>query len=91
MPYYKFRNKETDEITEILMRISDLDAFKNSNPDLEIYIDAVPMLGDGMRMSVPGIGQPDGRFEREVIDRIKKNVPGNTLEKSHKTKKPREW
>lgn len=91
MPYYKFRNKETDEITEIVMRISDLDAFKVSNPNLEIYIDAVPMLGDGMRMSVPGIGQPDAAFEKGVIERIKQSVPGNTLAKNHKTKLPREW
>lgn len=91
MPYYKFRNKETDEITEIVMRISDLDAFKVSNPNLEIYIDAVPMLGDGMRMSVPGIGQPDAAFEKGVIERIKQSVPGNTLGKNHKTKLPREW
>ena len=91
MPYYKFRNKETDEITEIVMRISDLDAFKESNPNLESYIDAVPMLGDGMRMSVPGIGQPVAAFEKGVIERIKQSVPGNTLGKNHKTKLPREW
>jgi hypothetical protein len=91
MPYYKFRNKETDEITEIVMRISDLDAFKESNPQLESYIDAVPMLGDGMRMSVPGIGQPVAAFEKGVIERIKQSVPGNTLGKNHKTKLPREW
>jgi hypothetical protein len=91
MPYYKFRNKETDEITEILLKISELDSYKESNPNLESYIDAVPMLGDGMRMSVPGIGQPDSAFEKGVIDRIKRTVPGNTLEKNHKTKLPREW
>jgi hypothetical protein len=91
MPYYKFRNKETDEITEILMRIAELDEFKENNPHLETYIDAVPMLGDGMRMSVPGIGQPDAAFEKGVIDRIKQTVPGNTLAKNHKTKLPREW
>jgi hypothetical protein len=91
MPYYKFRNKETDEITEKLLKISELDTYKESNPNLESYIDAVPMLGDGMRMSVPGIGQPDSAFEKGVIERIKQSVPGNTLAKNHKTKLPREW
>jgi hypothetical protein len=91
MPYYKFRNKETDEITEILLKISELDSYKESNPNLESYIDAVPMLGDGMRMSVPGIGQPVAAFEKGVIERIKQSVPGNTLGKNHKTKLPREW
>jgi hypothetical protein len=42
-------------------------------------------------MSTPGIGQPDARFEREIIGRIKKSVPGNTLSRTHKTKMPREW
>jgi hypothetical protein len=91
MPYYKFRNKETDEITEILLKISELDSYKEINPNLESYIDAVPMLGDGMRMSVPGIGQPVAAFEKGVIERIKQSVPGNTLGKNHKTKLPREW
>jgi hypothetical protein len=91
MPYYKFRNKETDEVTEVLMRIAELDQFKEKNPHLERYIDAVPMLGDGLRMSVPGIGQPDSAFEKGVIERIKQSVPGNTLAKNHKTKLPREW
>jgi hypothetical protein len=91
MPYYKFRNKETDEITEVLLKISELDSYKESNPNLERYIDAVPMLGDGLRMSVPGIGQPDSAFEKGVIERIKQSVPGNTLAKNHKTKLPREW
>jgi hypothetical protein len=91
MPYYKFRNKQTDEITEILLKISELDSYKESNPNLESYIDAVPMLGDGMRMSVPGIGQPVAAFEKGVIERIKQSVPGNTLGKNHKTKLPREW
>ena len=44
-----------------------------------------------MEISVPGVGQPDARFEREIIGRIKEKVPGNTLAKSHKTKTPREW
>jgi hypothetical protein len=48
-------------------------------------------MSDGARMSVPGIGQPDARFEREIIGRIKEKVPGNTLAQGHKTKMPREW
>ena len=91
MPTYAFLNKETNEIEEHLMKISELDDFKLKNPNLERYIDAAPLLGDGMRMSVPGIGQPDSAFEKGVIERIKQTVPGNTLAKNHKTKLPREW
>ena len=34
MPTYIFKNKDNGEITEIQMRISDLDQFKQSNPNL---------------------------------------------------------
>jgi hypothetical protein len=91
MPTYAFLNKETDELEEHTMRISQYDEFKEQNPHLERYIDEAPILGDGMRMSVPGIGQPDARFEREIIGRIKEKVPHNTVKSGHKTKMPREW
>jgi hypothetical protein len=91
MPTYSFINKETNELEEHMMRISEYDAFKELNPHLERYINEAPILGDGMRMSVPGIGQPDARFEREIIGRIKEKVPHNTVKAGHKTKMPREW
>lgn len=91
MPTYEFLNKETNEIEEHMMKISEYDSFKSNNPHLERHIAETPRLGDGMRMSTPGIGQPDGRFEREVIGRIKATVAGNNLAKTHKTKMPREW
>ena len=34
MPTYIFKNKKTDEVFEQQMRISELDAFKKTNPDL---------------------------------------------------------
>jgi len=93
MPTYTFLNKETNEIEEHILSIKLLDEFKQLNPHLEVYhsSDTLPVFGDGLRMSVPGMGQPDARFEREIIGRIKQTVPGNTLARSHKTKMPREW
>lgn len=93
MPTYSFLNKNTNEIEEHIMSYKVLDEFKEQNPHLERHfsIDTLPVFGDGIRMSVPGVGQPDARFEREIIGRIKEKVPGNTLAKSHKTKMPREW
>lgn len=86
------RNKETGEITEVTMSYTKLDQYLLDNPQLERFHTAknLPIMSDGSRMSVPGIGQPDARFEREIIGRIKASVPGNTLDK-HKTKMPREW
>jgi hypothetical protein len=93
MPTYKFRNLNTGEVTEHVMRIAELDEFKENNPELERYFDVEGLagLGDASRMSIPGAAQPHAAFERGVIQRIKDTVPGNTLSKSHKTKMPREW
>ena len=93
MPAYEFKNLETGEIETHIMSYTVYDQFKADNPHLERYIQAknLPIFGDGMRMSTPGIGQPDARFEREIIGRIKEKVPHNTVKAGHKTKMPREW
>jgi hypothetical protein len=93
MPTYTFKNVETDEVMDYKMSYTVLEQFKLDNPHLELHIFAenLPIFGDGMRMSVPGIGQPDARFEREIIGRIKEKVPNNTLKAGHKPKMPREW
>jgi hypothetical protein len=93
MPNYDFRNTNTGEIKQFTMSYIHLDEFKKQNPHLEQYHspENLPVMSDGARMSVPGVGQPDARFEREIIGRIKETVAGNTLKDSHKTKMPREW
>jgi len=90
---YTFLNKNTGEVEEHSMRLSEYDAFKEQNPHLERYFSAdhLPVLGDGLRMNVPGAGKADSTFEKYVINRIKESVPGNTLKKGHKTKMQREW
>jgi hypothetical protein len=89
---YTFLNKNTNEIEEHTMRLAEYDEFKQNNPHLERYftVDGIPGLGDGQRMSVPGLAQPHAAFETGVIQRIRESVPGNTLA-GHKTKRPREW
>ena len=86
-------NKQTGVVEEHIMSYKVLDQFKEDNPHLERYfsVEGLAGLGDGVRMSTPGTGQPVKAFEQGVIQRIKETVPGNTLGKSHKTKLPREW
>jgi hypothetical protein len=93
MATYTFLNKNTNEIEEYSMKISELDNFKLENPHLERYfaVENLPSFGDGIRMNTPGVGKADSTFEKYVINRIKETVPGNTLAKSHKTKMQREW
>ena len=35
MPTYIFKNKKTEEVFELQMRISELDAYKSDHPDLK--------------------------------------------------------
>lgn len=89
---YTFLNKNTNEIEEHTMRLAEYDKFKEDNPHLERYFSAenVVGLGDGQRMSVPGLAQPHAAFETGVIQRMQESIPGNTMS-GHKTKRPREW
>ena len=93
MPTYQFVNKNNGEVEDHTMRIAELDEFKANNPHLERYFcpENLPGFGDGSRMNTPGTGKADSTFEKYVINRIKEQVPGNTLKKSHKTKMQREW
>ena len=93
MPTYDFLNCNTNEIEEHRMSYTVLEQFKLDNPHLELHIFAenLPIMGDGMRMSTPGTGKADSTFEKYVINRIKEQVPGNTLKAGHKTKMNREW
>jgi hypothetical protein len=92
MASYDFMNKETGTIEEHRMSYTVLDQFKLDNPHLERYFCArdLPVMGDGTRMSVPGMGQPHAAFETGVIQRMQETIPGNTMS-GHKTKRVREW
>lgn len=92
MPRYDFLNKNTGEVEEHTMSYTVLDKFKEDNPHLERYFtpEALHVMSDGVRLSVPGIGQPHMAFERGVIQRMKETIPGNTMS-GHKTKLPREF
>lgn len=92
MPTYDFLNIETNEVEEHRMSYTVLDQFMVENLQLQRYHSAenLPIMGDGTRMSVPGIGQPHAAFENGVIRRMKESIPENTMG-GHKTKMPREW
>ena len=41
MPTYQFKNTETEEVIEVQMRMSELDQFKEDNPNLSQVITSV--------------------------------------------------
>lgn len=77
MPTYIFRNKETGEQFEKIMKISELDAFREQNPQLETIIQS-PMICDPVRV---GARKMDTGF-KEVLQRIHEKTPGSQLNKS---------
>lgn len=78
MPTYVFRNKETGEQFEKIMRISELDTFRAENPQLETVIQAVA-FGDPTKLS--STRKFDTGF-KEVLQRIHEKTPGSQLDKS---------
>lgn len=44
MPIYQFKNKETGEVVEKNLRISELDDWKKDNPAFESYFSSAPGL-----------------------------------------------
>ena len=93
MPVYAFKNKSTGEVTEHKMRVAELDGFTKAHPELERFFSAetcniqfkIESGGSRLKSMNGGISKVDPKFETEVIGRIKRNVHGNTLDKTHKS------
>jgi hypothetical protein len=75
MPTYLFRNKETQEDTEIILRISELDDYKNNNPQLEQLISGAPGLSDPARL---GLVKPAQGF-RDLLKHMKSKHRRSTI------------
>lgn len=73
MPTYNFRNKETGEITEEFLRMSELDQYKQDNPHLEQAHVSAPALSYAGATTKPSDGF------RDVLKRIKKNNQGSNI------------
>lgn len=75
MPTYLFRNKDTQETFEKVMRIRELDKFKADHTELEQLVNGAPGLSDPVRL---GLVKPSDGF-RDVLKNIKNNNPGNNI------------
>jgi hypothetical protein len=78
MPTYVFENKETGERFEKIMKISELDQFREANPQLQTVIQAVA-FGDPTKLS--SSRKFDTGF-KEVLQRIHEKTPGSQLNQS---------
>lgn len=76
MPTYTWKNLNTGEITENILKIAELDAYKANNPHLERYITSAPTMSDPVRL---GRVKIDNGF-REVLQKISAGaIGGNNL------------
>jgi predicted nucleic acid-binding Zn ribbon protein len=76
MPIYNFRSTETGEITEVTLRISQLDQYKTDNPQLEQVHLSAPGLTSGNKSA----RQLAGSDWNDLLKGIKKNSgKGNTI------------
>jgi hypothetical protein len=78
MPTYVFRNKETGEQFEQVMKMSELDPFRAENPHLETVIQTVA-FGDPTKLSTTR--KFDSGF-KEVLQKIHERSPGSELNKT---------
>jgi hypothetical protein len=78
MPTYVFRNKETGEQFEKVMKMSELDSFGLDNPQLETVIQTVA-FGDPTKLS--STRKFDSGF-KEVLQKIHERSPGSELNKT---------
>jgi len=78
MPTYVFRNKETGEQFEQVMKMSELDQFRVENPQLETVIQAVA-FGDPTKLTTTR--KFDSGF-KEVLQKIHERSPGSELNKT---------
>ena len=68
MPTYTFKNKDTGEYFDKMLKLSELDQFKEDNPHLESIIGA-PKIVSGVNL------KPDAGF-RDLLSNIKKKNRG---------------
>lgn len=79
MPTYTFKNLNTGELEEKVMKISELDDFKKANPHLERALVDTPSIGDPVRL---GVRRSDNGW-RETLSKISERTPGGKVLKDN--------
>jgi len=67
MPTYQFKNKETGEIVDQFLKLSELDQWKEDNPQWETYHGSAPELVTGTKSALRQAG--DGW--KDLLNRVK--------------------
>lgn len=82
MPTYNFRDINTGEETQVMMKISELDEYKENNPHLQQFLTGAPAFGDSARL---GIKKTDSEFN-SLLKHIKKGNSKGLTDSTIKTR-----
>lgn len=75
MPTYTFKNKDNDDVFDIILKMSELDNFKEANPNYERIINGIGII---CGTSIDFDGKIDGGW-KENLQRIAEAHPNTTL------------
>lgn len=86
MPTYTFKHKETGEVKEVILKISERDSFEAQNPDYErVFLDP-SNVGDPYAL---GYQKPPSDFQKYIVGGVQQRNPYST--KSKRWEVPREF
>lgn len=77
MPTYTFKDKETGDIIERVMKMSEYDSFKEKHPELETVISG-GSLCDSLRLG-EGLLKGNNAGFKEVLQKIDQRTAGSCL------------
>lgn len=77
MPTYTFENKKTGEISDIIMSISEYDAYVKKNKHMRHILKPIG-IADPIKL---GITKPPADFQKYVLGKIKAKNPHGSVEK----------
>ncbi len=86
MPTYTFKHKETGEVQEVVLRMSELDSYKANNPQYERVFLEASNIGDPYAL---GYLKPPADFQKYVVGGIQKRNPFSN--KSRRWEVPKEY
>lgn len=86
MPIYTLKNTETDEIFDVMLKISEYEIYLKENPHIQRHFESANRFIDEIAL---GRKQPPPEFQRH-IERMKQSIPGANKSPS-RFKAPREW
>lgn len=75
MPTYTFEHKESGEVVDKIMRMSEREKWLEDNPEYQQIHTSVPALGDGVRL---GITKPPSDFQKYIIGKVAQ-MPGSNI------------